>query len=137
MKETKELLAFTAQGVNAGYTIAADGKVDFGDLGALIPLVLAGQQGIGGVKLIGSEQAGIGDAEKQQLRTAMAEKMSAVPNELQGDWLDAIIGILSVYRLGRAAARTETVREILDRVRKGEPADEIEKDLLKPAKGTF
>jgi hypothetical protein len=29
------------------------------------------------------------------------------------------------------------VREILDRVRKGEPADEIEKDLLKPAKGTF
>jgi len=54
MKETRELLTFAAQGINAGYTIAADGKVDFADLGALVPLVLAGQEGIGGVKLIGS-----------------------------------------------------------------------------------
>jgi len=127
MKETRELLTFTAQGINAGYTIAADGKVDFADLGALVPLVLAGQQGIGGVKLIGSEQAGIGDREKDEIRQAMAEKMGSVPSELQGDWLDAAIGILSVYRLGRAAAQSEAAKTIFDRIRKGEKLEEIEK----------
>lgn len=127
MKETKELLTFTAQGINAGYTIAADGKVDFADLGALVPLVLAGQQGIGGVKLIGSEQSGIGDREKDEIRKAMAEKMTSVPRELQGDWLDAAIGILSVYRLGRAAAQSEAAKDILDRIRKGEKPEEIKK----------
>jgi hypothetical protein len=127
MKETRELLTFTAQGINAGYTIAADGKVDFADLGALVPLVLAGQQGIGGVKLIGSEQAGIGDREKDQIRQAMAEKMGSVPIELQGDWLDAAIGILSVYRLGRAAAQSEAAKTIFDRIRKGEKLEDIEK----------
>jgi len=127
MKETRELLTFTAQGVNAGYTIAADGKVDFADLGALVPLVLAGQQGIGGVKLIGSEQAEIGDREKAEIRKAMAEKMGAVPKEQQGDWLDAITGVLSIYRLGRAAAQTETAKSIFDRIRKGEPIEDIEK----------
>src|SRR6056297_1651421 len=127
MKETRELLTFTAQGVNAGYTIAADGKVDFADLGALVPLVLAGQQGIGGVKLIGSEQAEISDREKAEIRKAMAEKMGAVPKEQQGDWLDAITGVLSIYRLGRAAAQTETAKSIFDRICKGEPIEEIEK----------
>lgn len=127
MKETKELLTFTAQGINAGYTIAADGKVDFADLVPLVPLVLAGQEGIGGVKLIGSEQAGIGDLEKDEIRQAMAEKMTSVPRELQGDWLDAAIGILSVYRLGRAAAQSEAAKDILDRIRKGEKPEEIKK----------
>lgn len=127
MKETRELLTFTAQGINAGYTIAADGKVDFADLGALVPLVLAGQQGIGGVKLIGSEQSGIGDREKDEIRQAMAEKMGSVPRELQGDWLDAAIGILSVYRLGRAAAQSEAAKTIFDRIRKGEKLEDIEK----------
>ena len=127
MKETRELLTFTAQGINAGYTIASDGKVDFADLGALVPLVLAGQEGIGGVKLIGSEQASIGDREKDEIRKAMAEKMGSVPSELQGDWLDAAIGILSVYRLGRAAAQSEAAKTIFDRIRKGEKLEEIEK----------
>jgi len=127
MKETRELLTFTAQGINAGYTIAADGKVDFADLGALVPLVLAGQQGIGGVKLIGAEQAAIGDREKDEIRKAMSEKMNAVPPELQGDWLDAVVGILSIYRLGRAAAQSEAAKNIFDRIRKGESIEEIEK----------
>lgn len=127
MKETRELLTFTAQGINAGYTIAADGKVDFADLGALVPLVLAGQQGIGGVKLIGSEQGEIGDREKAEIRKAMAEKLTSVPRELQGDWLDAAMGVLSIYRLGRAAAQSEAAKNIFDRIRKGERLEDIEK----------
>jgi hypothetical protein len=127
MKETKELMAFAAQAVNAGYTIAADGQINLGDLAALFPLVLAGQNGIGGVKLVGAEQGKIGDREKAEIRAAMAEKLSNVPAEQRGDWLDATIGILSVYRLGRMAAKTEAAKSILDRIRKGESIDEIEK----------
>jgi len=127
MKETKEFLTFGAQTVNAGYSIAADGEINLGDLAALFPLVLAGQQGIGGVKLVGGEQSGIGDREKDEIRKAMSEKLNNVPDEEQGDWLDALIGILSVYRLGRKAAQSETAEAILDRIRKGEPVEEVAK----------
>lgn len=41
IKETKEMLDLAIGGVNAGFAIGADGKVDFADLGhvmALVPL---------------------------------------------------------------------------------------------------
>ncbi len=129
MKETSELMTFAAQTVNAGYSIASDGKVDLGDLAVIFPLVLAGQQGVGGVKEVGAEQAGINDREKAEIRKAMAEKLNTVPRDIQGDWLDAMIGILSIYRLGRAAAKSEATRGIIERIRKGERLEDIEKEL--------
>lgn len=129
MKETSELMTFAAQTVNVGYSIASDGKVDLGDLAVIFPLVLAGQQGVGGVKEVGAEQAGINDREKAEIRKAMAEKLNTVPRDIQGDWLDAMIGILSIYRLGRAAAKSEATRGIIERIRKGERLEDIEKEL--------
>ena len=122
-------MTFAAQTVNVGYSIASDGKVDLGDLAVIFPLVLAGQQGVGGVKEVGAEQAGINDREKAEIRKAMAEKLNTVPRDIQGDWLDAMIGILSIYRLGRAAAKSEATRGIIERIRKGERLEDIEKEL--------
>ena len=95
----------------------------------MFPLILAGQQGVGGVKLVGQEQDKIGDAEKAEIRKAMAEKLQSVPASQQGDWLDAIVGILSVYRLGRMAAKTEAARNIIDRIKNGDSIEDIEKEL--------
>lgn len=125
MKETNELFGFIATGVSTGYAIAEDDKVDFNDLTKLLPLILAGQEGVGGINAVPGEQKEIGVAEKQIIRANVASKLTNIDSDIASDWEDALVGFLSSYRLGQRIGAKEEREAIVKELQDGASIEQI------------
>lgn len=112
-KETKEAFVLGAQITNTVYQVADDGKVNLEDLARIFPLILNAQRGIEGFSLIGSEQEGIGPAQKADIRQAMLEVLRDTNAVDRDDWADGYLGLLSFFRLIRRATKKEVEQAIL------------------------
>lgn len=129
MKETKELMGFGAQAIKTGYDVAEDGKVDFNDLSKLLPLVFAGQEGIGGISEVPGEQANIGVTEKQNIHNEIANRLSGIDPGVADDWNDALMGLLSIYRIAHRAGKKDGAEAVLRRLEAGEDLQVIKAEL--------
>lgn len=107
-------------GINLGFKMAEDGKLDYGDALSVIPQIPTLQKGVIGFGQIPNESAVSGIPEKDARKEALARALVDLPELTKYDLGEGLHGIWCLLDLGIRIGRAKGAKEAISKMNRGE-----------------